>query len=230
MSIFMSTASTQGGRARTPLDGRLPQPPRVPVDGEPLSVSRCAGASSSTTGRTLLVDARARWRCDMPDGIDYAEDADHPRTHMTLRLIAQDPPSSTTREDPDAQVKVPWSRMEDGPRGARLHVVDYEHGDRSLYRHAPLGAERSVRGCRRRDAEGRRGVPRPARLRHSRADALRRSRRRSAVGCPGASAATSSISFPTRSPRRTRTTRTRTRRCCSATCPPEPAARRSTPA
>jgi hypothetical protein len=63
----------------------------------------------------------------MSDGIDFANDVGQPRTHMTLRLIAQDP--SVLGEDQQiltAQVRVPWSRTEVGPRGARLHVVDYD--------------------------------------------------------------------------------------------------------
>lgn len=78
----------------------------------------------------------------MPDGIDYAEDADQPRTHMTLRLIAQDP--SVLGDDKKiltARVRVPWSRMEVGPRGARLHVVDYDTATGRYTRHAPIGGE-----------------------------------------------------------------------------------------
>ena len=63
----------------------------------------------------------------MHDTVEFAERPDAPRSHITLRLIAQDP--SVTGDDGrilTAQVKVPWSRIEDGPRGARLHVVDYD--------------------------------------------------------------------------------------------------------
>ena len=64
---------------------------------------------------------------EMSDIVDFAERSDSPRAHITLRLIAQDP--SVTGDDGrilTAKVRVPWSRIEDGPRGARLHVVDYD--------------------------------------------------------------------------------------------------------
>jgi hypothetical protein len=80
--------------------------------------------------------------CDMTDGVEYAEPADEPRTHVTLRLIAQDPAvSGDDGRILTAQVKVPWSRMEDGPRGARLHVVDYDTATGRYVKHAPLGKE-----------------------------------------------------------------------------------------
>ena len=49
------------------------------------------------------------------------------RTHLDLRVIAQDP--SVTGDDGSiltANIRVPWSRMEDGPRGPRFHVVDFD--------------------------------------------------------------------------------------------------------
>lgn len=49
------------------------------------------------------------------------------RTHLDLRVIAQDP--SVKGDDGGiltATVRVPWGRMEDGPRGPRFHVVDYD--------------------------------------------------------------------------------------------------------
>lgn len=49
------------------------------------------------------------------------------RTHLDLRVIAQDP--SVKGDDGrilTATVRVPWSRMEDGPRGPRFHVVDFD--------------------------------------------------------------------------------------------------------
>ncbi|WP_457101146.1 hypothetical protein [Microbacterium sp. P5_E9] len=63
----------------------------------------------------------------MSNTVEFSERPDAPRTHITLRLIAQDP--SVTGDDRKiltASVKVPWSRMEDGPRGARFHVVDFD--------------------------------------------------------------------------------------------------------
>ena len=78
----------------------------------------------------------------MADGVEYAEPADEPRTHVTLRLIAQDPAvSGDDGRILTAHVKVPWSRMEDGPRGARLHVVDYDTATGRYVKHAPLGKE-----------------------------------------------------------------------------------------
>lgn len=78
----------------------------------------------------------------MADGVQYAEPADEPRTHVTLRLIAQDPAvSGDDGRILTANVKVPWSRMEDGPRGARLHVVDYDTATGRYVKHAPLGKE-----------------------------------------------------------------------------------------
>lgn len=52
---------------------------------------------------------------------------DPARTHIDLRVIAQDP--SVTGDDGSiltATVRVPWTRMEDGPRGPRFHVVDFD--------------------------------------------------------------------------------------------------------
>ncbi len=49
------------------------------------------------------------------------------RSHRNLRVIAQDP--SVTGDDGNiltASIRVPWSRMEDGPRGPRFHVVDFD--------------------------------------------------------------------------------------------------------
>jgi len=78
----------------------------------------------------------------MTDGIEFAEPADEPRTHVTLRLVAQDPTvSGDDGRILTARVKVPWSRMEDGPRGARLHVVDYDTATGRYIKHAPLGKE-----------------------------------------------------------------------------------------
>lgn len=49
------------------------------------------------------------------------------RHHANLRIIAQDP--SVTGDDGrilTATARVPWQRMEAGPRTARFHVVDYD--------------------------------------------------------------------------------------------------------
>lgn len=49
------------------------------------------------------------------------------RTHIDLRVIAQDP--SVAGDDGSiltATVRVPWDRVEDGPRGPRFHVVDFD--------------------------------------------------------------------------------------------------------
>lgn len=72
----------------------------------------------------------------MPESVRFAEASDAPRSHITLRLIAQDP--SIVGDDGKiltANVKVPWSRMEDGPRGARLHVVDFDASTGAYLKH-----------------------------------------------------------------------------------------------
>ena len=50
-----------------------------------------------------------------------------PRAHLELTIIAQDP---TVAGDDGriltARAKVPWARLEAGPRGPRFHVVDYD--------------------------------------------------------------------------------------------------------
>ncbi|MBD3943133.1 hypothetical protein IF188_15675 [Microbacterium sp. NEAU-LLC] len=64
------------------------------------------------------------------------EPQDQPRTHVTLRLIAQDPAvKGDDKRILTARVKVPWSRMEDGPRGARLHVVDFDTATGEYLKH-----------------------------------------------------------------------------------------------
>ncbi|GAA5202269.1 hypothetical protein [Microbacterium jejuense] len=72
----------------------------------------------------------------MPESVQFAEPSDEPRTHVSLRLIAQDP---AVKGDDEriltAKVKVPWSRMEDGPRGARLHVVDFDTATGEYLKH-----------------------------------------------------------------------------------------------
>jgi hypothetical protein len=75
----------------------------------------------------------------MPDSVEYAESPDSPRTHIALRIIAQDP---SVKGDNDkiltATVKIPWSRMEDGPRGARFHVVDFDASTGTYLKHPGL--------------------------------------------------------------------------------------------
>lgn len=78
----------------------------------------------------------------MPGSVEFAEPADLPRTHVTLRVIAQDP--SVVGDDEHiltARVKVPWSRMEEGPRGARFHVVDYDAGSGTYVKHPGIANE-----------------------------------------------------------------------------------------
>jgi len=63
----------------------------------------------------------------VPRATEYAEEPDAPRSQISLRIIAQDP--SVKGDDNHiltAIVKVPWARMEDGPHGARFHVVDFD--------------------------------------------------------------------------------------------------------
>lgn len=75
----------------------------------------------------------------MPESVRFAEPPDAPRAHITLRLIAQDP---SVKGDDDriltANVRLPWSRMEDGPRGSRLHVVDYDVSTGEYLKHRPI--------------------------------------------------------------------------------------------
>lgn len=78
----------------------------------------------------------------MPESVSFAEAADLPRTHVTLRVIAQDP--SVTGDDDrilTARVKVPWSRMEEGPRGSRFHVVDYDVATGTYLKHPGFSNE-----------------------------------------------------------------------------------------
>jgi hypothetical protein len=75
----------------------------------------------------------------MPESVEFSEAPDSPRTHIALRIIAQDP--SVTGDDGKiltATVKVPWSRMEDGPRGARFHVVDFDAATGRYIKHPGL--------------------------------------------------------------------------------------------
>ncbi|MBD3926330.1 hypothetical protein IEZ26_17020 [Nocardioides cavernae] len=75
----------------------------------------------------------------MPGGVEFTESADTPRSHIALRIIAQDP---SVKGDDDkiltATVRIPWSRMEDGPRGARLHVVDFDASTGRYLKHPGL--------------------------------------------------------------------------------------------
>jgi hypothetical protein len=73
------------------------------------------------------------------EGVEFTESPDMPRSHIALRIIAQDP---SVKGDDDkiltATVKIPWSRMEDGPRGARFHVVDFDASTRKYLKHPGL--------------------------------------------------------------------------------------------
>jgi hypothetical protein len=75
----------------------------------------------------------------VPRGVEFTEAPDAPRTHIALRIIAQDP--SVKGDDGKvltATVKIPWSRMEDGPRGARFHVVDFDAATGKYVKHQGL--------------------------------------------------------------------------------------------
>jgi hypothetical protein len=75
----------------------------------------------------------------VPRGVEFTEAPDAPRTHIALRIIAQDP--SVKGDDGKvltATVKIPWSRMEDGPRGARFHVVDFDAATGKYVKHQAL--------------------------------------------------------------------------------------------
>jgi hypothetical protein len=75
----------------------------------------------------------------VPDTVEFSESPDSPRSHIALRIIAQDP---SVKGDSDqiltATVKIPWSRMEDGPRGARFHVVDFDAATGKYIKHPGL--------------------------------------------------------------------------------------------
>jgi len=75
----------------------------------------------------------------MHESVEFSESPDSPRTHIGLRIIAQDP---SVKGDNDkiltATVKIPWSRMEDGPRGARFHVVDFDASTGKYVKHPAL--------------------------------------------------------------------------------------------
>lgn len=75
----------------------------------------------------------------MPESVEFTESPDAPRSHVTLRIIAQDP---SVKGDDDkiltAKVRIPWSRMEDGPRGARFHVVDFDASTGKYVKHPGL--------------------------------------------------------------------------------------------
>lgn len=75
----------------------------------------------------------------MAEGVEFTEAPDAPRNQIALRIIAQDP--SVTGDDGKiltATVKIPWSRMEDGPRGARFHVVDFDASTGRYVKHPGL--------------------------------------------------------------------------------------------
>lgn len=78
----------------------------------------------------------------MHEGVEFTESPDAPRRHIALRIIAQDP---SVKGDDDkiltSTVKIPWSRMEDGPRGARLHVVDFDASTGRYLKHPGLPNE-----------------------------------------------------------------------------------------
>ena len=62
-----------------------------------------------------------------------------PATCITPADIAKDP--SVKGDDGKvltATVKIPWSRMEDGPRGARFHVVDFDSSTGRYVKHPGL--------------------------------------------------------------------------------------------
>lgn len=75
----------------------------------------------------------------MNEGVEFTEAPDSPRTHIALRIIAQDP---SVKGDQGriltATVRIPWSRMEDGPRGARFHVVDFDAATGRYIKHPGL--------------------------------------------------------------------------------------------
>lgn len=75
----------------------------------------------------------------MPETVEFTQAPDAPRTHVAVRIIAQDP---SVKDDNGriltATVRIPWSRMEDGPRGARFHVVDYDASTGRYIKHPGL--------------------------------------------------------------------------------------------
>ena len=78
----------------------------------------------------------------MPDTVSFSESPDSPRSHIGLRIIAQDPTvTGDNGKILTATVKVPWSRMEDGPCGARFHVVDFDASTGNYLKHPGLPNE-----------------------------------------------------------------------------------------
>ena len=107
----------------------------TPADGSSL------GRAADRRHRRLreALPTQGRGVVAVPRGVEFAEAPDAPRTHITLRIIAQDP--SVKGDDGKvltATVKIPWSRMEDGPRGARFHVVDFDAATGRYLKHPGL--------------------------------------------------------------------------------------------
>lgn len=68
--------------------------------------------------------------------------AEPPRHHVYLRIVAQDP--SVVGDDGrilTATARVPWQRMEPGPRTSRFHVVDFDASTGRLLEHPALPDE-----------------------------------------------------------------------------------------
>jgi hypothetical protein len=73
------------------------------------------------------------------ESVEFTESPDAPRTHIALRIIAQDPSvKGDNARILTTTVRIPWSRMEDGPRGARFHVVDFDASTGAYIKHPGL--------------------------------------------------------------------------------------------
>ena len=154
MSIFMASACTRCGRARTPVDGRMPEPPSAPVERDPfryqvrrsILINNGTDASGGRPSPLEVGHARRHRLCRRRRSAAHPYDAaaDRAGSHRRRRR----------REDPDRAGQ--GAVVAHGGRPARRPAARrrLRHRDRPLLSSTPPIAERGpVRGCRGRDAE-----------------------------------------------------------------------------